>query len=74
MERNEKRKLKDGICSYKKQLRCKNASTKVYMAYFGIQKRRYYLKELLKKRKRAVFRKRVSAKTAVFSGFKSVCQ
>ena len=55
MERNGKRKLKDGICSYKKQLRCKNASTKVYMAYFGIQKRRYYLKELLKKRKTAVF-------------------
>jgi hypothetical protein len=42
------------------------------MAYFGIQKRRYYLKELLKKRKTAVFRKRVSAKTAVFSVFKSV--
>ena len=44
MERNGKRKLKDGICSYKKQLPCENASTKVYMAYFGIQKRRYYLK------------------------------
>jgi hypothetical protein len=42
------------------------------MAHFGVQKYPKILKGITEKRKRRYFRKRVSAKTAVFSVFKSV--
>ena len=51
---------------------CGSAGTKGYEAHFGVQKKTKSLKEISEKRKAAVFRKRVSAKTAVFSVFKSV--
>ena len=43
-----------------------------YVAYFSVQNFAKILKENLEKKKTAEFRKRVSAKTAVFSVFKSV--
>jgi hypothetical protein len=42
------------------------------VAHFGVQKFAKILKENFEKRKTVVFRKRISAKTAVFSVFKSV--
>ena len=45
---------------------------KWYVAYFGVQNFAKILKENLEKRKTVVFRKRISAKTTVFSVFKSV--
>ena len=51
---------------------CGNASTKVVVAYFSVQNFAKILKESSEKRKTVVFRKRISAKTAVFSVFKSV--
>ena len=42
------------------------------MAYFSVQNFAKILKENLEKKKTVVFRKRISAKTAVFSVFKSV--
>ena len=43
-----------------------------YMAYFVVQNFAKILKESSEKRKTVVFRKRISAKTTVFSVFKSV--
>ena len=43
-----------------------------YVAHFGVQNFAKILKEKLEKKKTVVFRKRISAKTAVFSVFKSV--
>ena len=43
-----------------------------YVAYFSVQNFAKTLKENLEKKKTVVFRKRISAKTAVFSVFKSV--
>ena len=43
-----------------------------YMAYFGVQNFAKNLKESSEKKKTVVFRKRISAKTTVFSVFKSV--
>ena len=73
MERR-KRKLRDGIDSNNESCECESASTKWYMAHFVVQKYPKMLKGIAEKRKTAVFRKRVSAKTAVFSAFKSVGQ
>ena len=71
MERR-KRKLKDNVGSYNESCECGSASTKGYMAYFVVQNFAKNLKESSEKRKTAEFRERVSAKTAVFSAFKSV--
>ena len=71
MER-KKRKLKDNVGSYNESCGCESASTKGYMAHFGVQKCPKILKESSEKKKTVVFRKRISAKTAVFSAFKSV--
>ena len=71
MERR-KRKLRDGIDSNNESCECESASTKWYMAHFSVQKCPKILKGIAEKRQTAVFRKRVSAKTAVFSVFKSV--
>ena len=43
-----------------------------YVAYFSVQNFAKNLKESSEKRKTVVFRKRISAKTTVFSVFKSV--
>ena len=43
-----------------------------YVAYFSVQNFAKILKENPEKKKTVVFRKRISAKTAVFSVFKSV--
>jgi len=43
-----------------------------YVAYFSVQKFAKILKESSEKKKTVVFRKRLSAKTTVFSVFKSV--
>ena len=71
MER-KKRKLKDSVGSYNESCGCESASTKGYMAHFGVQEFPKILKGIAEKRKTAVFRKRISAKTAVFYAFKSV--
>ena len=71
MERREK-KEKDNVGLYKGQCGCESASTKGYMAHFGLQKCPKNLKGITKKRQTAEFRKRISAKTAVFLVFKSV--
>ena len=47
---------------------CCSASTKGYMAHFGVQELPKILKENSEKRKTVVFRKRISAKTTVFFG------
>ena len=67
MER-KKRKLKDNVGSYNESCGCESASTKGYMAYFGVQKCPKNFKENLEKKKTVVFRKRISAKTTVFFG------
>ena len=67
-----KRKLKDNVGSYNESCECGSASTKGYMAYFGVQECPKILKENSEKKKTVVFCKRISAKTAVFSVFKSV--
>ena len=46
--------------------------TKGYMAHFGVQEYLNILKRVAEKKKTVVFRKRISAKTTVFSVFKSV--
>ena len=71
MER-KKRKIKDNVGSYNESCDKESASTKVYAAHFVLQKCPKSLKENLEKKKTVVFRKRVSAKTTVFSVFKSV--
>ena len=57
---------------YNESCECESACTNGYKAYFGVQSLLKILKENLEKKKTAVFRKRFSAKTAVFSVFKSV--
>ena len=71
MERREK-KEKDNVGLYKGQCGCESASTKGYMAHFGLQKCPKNLKGITKKRQTAEFRKRISAKTAVFSAVRLV--
>ena len=56
------------------QRKCGSACTKGYKAYFGVQILLKILKDNFEKNKTAVFRKRISAKTAVFSVFKTVKQ
>ena len=68
----KKRELKDNIGSYNESCGCESASTKGYMAHFVVQEFPKILKGIAEKRQTAVFRKRISAKTAVFSAFKSV--
>ena len=70
MEKRKKR-VKDNVGSYKESCECESASTKGYMAHFGLQKCPKVLKGITKKRQTAEFRKRISAKTAVFLVFKS---
>ena len=67
MERR-KRKLKDNVGSYNESCGCGSASTKGYMAHFGVQNFAKILKENPEKKKTVVFRKRISAKTTVFFG------
>ena len=67
MERR-KRKLKDNAGSYNESCECGSASTKGYMAHFGVQELPIILKESSEKKKTVVFRKRISAKTTVFFG------
>ena len=69
MEKRKKR-VKDNVGSYKESCECESACTKGYKAYFGVQILLKFLKESSEKRKTAEFRKRISAKTAVFSVFK----
>ena len=71
MVRNGKKNLKERECLYSEQLRCENASTKGYMAYFGIQKRRYYLKKLLKKEKRRYFASGSARKPPFFQALRA---
>ena len=71
MERREKR-LKDSVGLYNESCECESACTNGYKAYFGVQILLKILKDNFEKNKTAVFRKRISAKTAVFSAFKSV--
>ena len=71
MARKE-RKVRDNVGSYNESCEYDNACTKGYMAYFGVQNLLKILKENPEKRKTAEFRKRISAKTAFFSVFKSV--
>ena len=68
MER-KKRELKGNVGSYNESCECGSASTKGYVAYFVVQKCPKILKKISEKRKTAEFRKRISAKTAVFFGF-----
>ena len=51
---------------------CESTSTRGYVVHFFVQKCPKNLKESPEKKKTAEFRKRVSAKTAVFSVFKAV--
>ena len=67
MER-KKNRIKDNVGSYNESCDKESASTRVYMAYFVLQKCPKSLKENLEKKKTVVFRKRVSAKTTVFFG------
>ena len=71
MERKKSR-VKDNVGLYNESCDKKSAGTKGYMAYFVLRKCPKSLKEDLEKKKTVVFRKRVSAKTTVFSVFKSV--
>ena len=64
--------MKDNAGSYNESCECGSASTKGYMAHFGVQEYLNILKRVAEKKKTVVFRKRISAKTAVFSVFKSV--
>ena len=68
---NEKKKIKDNAGSYNERCECDSASTKGYMAHFGVRKCPKNLKGITEKRKTVAFRKRISAKTTVFSVFKS---
>ena len=49
MERR-KRKLKDNVGSYNESCECGSASTKGYMAHFGVQELPKILKEVAEKR------------------------
>ena len=62
----KKRELKDNVGSYNESCECGSASTKGYMAHFGVQKCPKILKESSEKKKTVVFRKRISAKATVF--------
>ena len=52
---NEKKKIKDNAGSYNERCECDSASTKGYMAHFGVQKYPKILKGIPEKRKTAVF-------------------
>ena len=71
MERKKSR-VKDNVGSYNESCDKKSAGTRGYAAHFMLQKCPKSLKENLEKKKTVVFRKRFSAKTTVFSVFKSV--
>ena len=49
MER-KKRKLKDNVGSYNESCGCESASTKGYMAHFGVQELPKILKEVAEKK------------------------
>ena len=60
--------VNDSLGLYNESCECGSACTNGYKAYFGVQNLLKILKEKLEKKKTAVFRKRISAKTAVFFG------
>ena len=61
-----KRKLKDNVGSYNESCECGSASTKGYMAYFGVQKCPKILKEIAEKDKRRNFASGLARKPPFF--------
>jgi hypothetical protein len=70
----EKRKkyLEENVDLIKGQSECESACTRGTRRILAYNIDGYFLKSIAEKRKRRYFRERVSAKAAVFSGFKSV--
>ena len=71
MERRKK-KLKDNVGSNNESCGCGSASTKGYMAHFGVHKLPKNLKGITEKRKRRNFASGSARKPPFFSVFKSV--